>query len=83
MKRRNNLFANIVDYANIRMAFLKAIRGKRSTAEALLFCRNVDAHLNEIRTRLLSEHIQWGAYHHFTITDPKKRIISAAPFEDR
>jgi transposase InsO family protein len=83
MKRRNNLFGNIVDYTNIRMAFLKAIRGKRAAGEALLFCRNIDAHLNEIRTRLLSEHIRWGAYHHFTITDPKKRIISAAPFEDR
>ena len=83
MKRRNNLFEEIVEYGNIRMAFLKAIQGKRSTAEVLLFCRTVDAHLHEIRTRLLAEPVRWGEYHNFTITDPKKRTISAAPIEDR
>ncbi|MDR2073737.1 MAG: reverse transcriptase/maturase family protein [Spirochaetaceae bacterium] len=83
MKRQNRLFEEIAAYGNIRLAFLKAIRGKRSTAEVLLFCRDVDARLNEIRTRLLSEPVRWGEYRCFTITDPKKRTISAAPLEDR
>jgi retron-type reverse transcriptase len=83
MKRRNNLFEEIVDYGNIRLAFLKAIRGKRTSAEVLLFCRNVDANLRKIRTRLLTEPVRWGTYRRFTITDPKKRTISAAPFADR
>jgi hypothetical protein len=73
----------IIDYRNIRLAFLKTLRGKCSAAEVLLFCRHVDAHLHEIRTRLLAESVRWGEYHHFTIRDPKKRTISAAPFEDR
>jgi retron-type reverse transcriptase len=83
MKRRNNLYEDIASYGNIRLAFLKALRGKRASAEILLFCRDVNASLDKIRTRLLSEHIRWGEYHQFTIMDPKKRVISAAPFADR
>jgi retron-type reverse transcriptase len=83
MKRQNYLFEAIADYQNIRLAFLKAIRGKRSTAAVLLFCGNIDANLEEIRKRLLSDTVLWGSYNSFTITDPKERVISAAPIEDR
>jgi retron-type reverse transcriptase len=83
MKRRNYLFEEIIDYQNIRLAFIKAIRGKRSSSEVLLFCRNIDANLDVIRKRLLQELVQWGDYHSFTITDPKERVISAAPIADR
>jgi retron-type reverse transcriptase len=80
---RNCLFERIADYHNIRLAFLKAIRGKRSTPEVLLFCRNVDRNLRTIQNRLIAGNIQWGACRSFTITDPKRRVISAAPIEDR
>jgi retron-type reverse transcriptase len=83
MKRRNYLFEQITNYQNIRLAFLKAIRGKRSSSEVLLFCRNVDTGMENIKNRLCSKNIQWGAYRSFTITDPKLRTISAAPIEDR
>ncbi|GHU44184.1 hypothetical protein FACS1894190_15350 [Spirochaetia bacterium] len=83
MKRKNYLFEKIADYQNIRTAFLKAIRGKRSSGEVLIFCRNVEAGLENLRNRLFSQNIRWGAYRSFTITDPKLRTISAAPIEDR
>jgi retron-type reverse transcriptase len=83
MKRANSLFEEIVDYRNIRLAFLKAIRGKRSSVPVLLFCRDVDGGLARIRRRFLSGDVQWGPYRSFTITDPKERIITAAPIEDR
>jgi retron-type reverse transcriptase len=80
---RNCLFEDIAGYHNIRLAFLKAIRGKRSSSEVTLFCQNVDRNLRAIQNRLMAGDIQWGRYRSFTITDPKKRIISAAPIEDR
>jgi retron-type reverse transcriptase len=83
VKRRNFLFDEIASYANIRLAFLKAIRGKRASAEALLFCRDIEGSLENVRLRLLAETVRWGAYKSFVITDPKTRIITAAPFEDR
>jgi retron-type reverse transcriptase len=83
MKRLNCLFEQIADYQNLRLAFLKAIKGKRSSPEVLLFCGNVDKNLETIRDRFLSPPVQWGAYQQFTIKDPKERIISAAPIDDR
>jgi retron-type reverse transcriptase len=80
---QNCLFENIVSYHNIRLAFLKAIRGKRSASNVTLFCQNIDCNLRTIQNRLSAGNIQWGPYRCFTITDPKKRVISAAPIEDR
>jgi retron-type reverse transcriptase len=83
MKRQNHLFEHIADYQNIRLAFLKTLRGKRSSPRAILFCGNVNENLEAIRGRLNTEPITWGRYTSFTITDPKERVISSAPFADR
>jgi retron-type reverse transcriptase len=83
MKRRSNLFDEACSYYNIREAFLKAIRGKRSSVEVILFCRNINDNLEKVRQRMLSDTVEWGPYRSFIITDPKTRVISAAPLEDR
>jgi acetone carboxylase gamma subunit len=83
MKRAGGLFESLCDYANIREAFLSSLRNKRYRASALIFCKNTDEHLERARRRLLSADIQWSPYKQFVITDPKLRVISAAPFEDR
>jgi hypothetical protein len=83
MKRRSNLFDGACSYQNIREAFLKTLRGKRSALEAMLFCRDIDANLERVRQRMLAGAVVWSPYRSFTITDPKTRVISAAPFEDR
>jgi hypothetical protein len=83
MKRRNYLYDEIADYQNIRLAFIKAIRGKRASSGVIVFCRNIDRNLENIRNRFLADTVTWGRYFQFTITDPKERVISAAPIEDR
>ena len=83
MKRQNHLFDDIVDYGNIRLAFLKALRGNRSSSGAINFCRNIDENLASLRDKLITLNCGWGDYHSFMITDPKPRVISAAPFEQR
>jgi retron-type reverse transcriptase len=79
----NCRFEDIAAYHNIRLAFLKAIRGKRSSSEVTLFCGNIDRNLRTIQDRLNAGNIKWGNYRSFIITDPKRRVISAAPIEDR
>ncbi|MDR0300836.1 MAG: reverse transcriptase/maturase family protein [Treponema sp.] len=83
MKRQNLLFERIVDYNNIRLAFLKALRGNRSSPQAVSFCQNLDKNLCVLRDKLSALNPGWGGYTSFLITDPKLRTISTAPFEQR
>jgi retron-type reverse transcriptase len=83
VKRQNLLFEKITAYQNIRLAFLKTLKGKRASPAALLFCRDIDGNLEKIRNRLAAKPVVWGPYTSFIITDPKVRVISSAPFEDR
>jgi len=83
MKRQNFLFEHILDYNNVRLAFLKAIRGKRTSPSAINFCQNLDANLSLLRNKLAMLHCEWGRYQSFLITDPKLRTVSTAPFEQR
>jgi retron-type reverse transcriptase len=41
------------------------------------------ARTTKTRRRLLAENVAWGPYASFIITDPKERVITSAPFEDR
>ena len=83
MKRQNFLFEQICDYGNIRLAFLKAIKGNRSSRSVISFCQNTANNLAVIHNKLLAMNCGWGDYRSFTITDPKARIISTAPIEQR
>jgi retron-type reverse transcriptase len=83
MKRQNHLFELIVDYQNFRLAFLRAVRGKKPSPSMMLFRKNLDTNLEHLRNSLTTGEYTWGQYRSFTITDPKPRIISSAPFEDR
>jgi hypothetical protein len=83
MKRPGFLFEQITDYANIRHAFLKALRGNRTSPAAISFCRNIDQNLAAVQSKLLLIHGIWGGYRSFQITEPKPRVISTAPFEQR
>lgn len=83
MKRQGNLFKLVADIDNIRLAFLKARRGKSEKKEVLDFSANLDENLDKLRMDILSGDVEIGNYHYFTIHDPKKRLICAAPFRQR
>ena len=73
MKRRNFLFDRITDRGNIRLAFLKALRGNRSSLSAISYCQDIDKNLEALRGNLLSPNFRWGGYKSFLVTDPKPR----------
>ncbi|MFH1885415.1 MAG: RNA-directed DNA polymerase [Pseudomonadota bacterium] len=83
MRRAGNLYEAICDPNNLRLAFLRARRGKESRQEVLTFSRNLSCNLKNLRKTLLNETLEVGNYHYFTIRDPKERTICAAAFPER
>lgn len=88
MKRTGFLFEQIIDYHNIRLAFLKAVKGNRSSQSVINFCKNTKKNylaknLAAVREKLCALNCGWGNYYSFEISDPKRRSISTAPVEQR
>ena len=64
-------------------AYRQAARGKRGRAAAAAFEFQVADRLLALQEELRRGSYQPGTYHHFTLHEPKRRKISAAPFRDR
>ena len=83
MKRSKNLFEKICGIQNLHDACYKAARHKRRSLEYLCFREKLEPKLEDVRQELLNGSYRAGEYRQFKISDPKERIISAAPFKDR
>lgn len=83
MKTYKHLYPQVCDFENLYIAYRKARRGKRGRAQPAMFERVQDDELLNLQEELQTFTYQPGAYHSFYIHDPKKRLISAAPFRDR
>jgi len=74
---------HLTTWHNLTLAYQKASRGKRGHAPAAEFEMLLADNLLEIQKELGEKTYQPGKYHSFYIHEPKKRLISAAPFRDR
>jgi retron-type reverse transcriptase len=83
MKRHNNLWPQVIDFANLIEAAKKAERGKRFQPNVLRFNDNFAGELQRLREELESKTYRPGPYFTFQIVEPKRRMISAAPYRDR
>ena len=83
MNRAGNLFEKICDIQNLHEAYYKASKNKRFTSGYINFRKDSETNLEKLRKSLLDGKYTHGQYRHFIITDPKQRLISAAPFPDR
>ena len=79
----SEMYARICSWENLRLAHRKAARGKRGKQAAAAFEYNLADRLLELQYELTTKTYQPGPYHSFYIHDPKRRLISAAPFRDR
>jgi len=77
------LYPKIYAWDNLLLAHRKASRGKRGKAPAASFEYHLEDNLIVLQAELQTKTYQPGAYHSFYIKDPKRRLISAAPFRDR
>jgi retron-type reverse transcriptase len=83
MKRYGNLWYQIIEFENLLNAARQAQRGKRFRDNVLAFNYNLEGELAKLKAELESLTYQPGAYKTFEIVEPKRRMISAAPYRDR
>ncbi len=80
MKRHGNLFNRIVDEENIRLAFMRARKGKSWQNAVQRVEKNLEANLERLRQSLLTKTFQTSSYRLKTIYVPKQRTIYRLPF---
>ena len=83
MKRYGRLWPQITSFENLSLAADKAQRGKRFRGNVLAFNYEREQRLAGIQSRLTEKSYCPGAYRTFEIVEPKRRLISAAPYRDR
>lgn len=83
MKRVGFLIEKIADKDNLLLAYYKAKRGKQYKKEVVMFGDNLDYNINKLQREIITGNVSVGKYHQFTITDPKKRNVYAAAFDER
>ncbi len=82
-RRHDGLFEQIATFGALIKAARRALKGKRKMPGAARFMANLETECLRLERRLLSGGWTPGAFTSFRIHDPKPRLISAAPFQDR
>ncbi|MBI5116994.1 group II intron reverse transcriptase domain-containing protein [Candidatus Poribacteria bacterium] len=83
MKTHKNLYSGITSFDNLLLAARKAQRGKRFKESTAVFNLNLERELLCIQKELQEMTYRHGGYQDFYVYDPKRRLISAAPYRDR
>jgi len=83
MKRYGDLYSQIISFKNILLASRQAQKGKRFRDNVLDFNYHLETELIRLQKQLTDKTYQPGAYRTFHLTNPKSRLISAAPYRDR
>jgi retron-type reverse transcriptase len=83
MKRHGNLWPTLTSFQHLLRASQKARRGKRFRAGVSAFEFHLEPELWKLQQALQEKTYRPGGYRSFYIYEPKKRLISAAPYRDR
>ena len=83
MTHVNGVYADIHTWDNLYAAYRLAARGKRGRPAAAAFEYRLEDNLIRLQDELAAETYRPGPYASFIIHEPKRRLISAAPFRDR
>lgn len=74
---------DLCSWPNLIKAWRTAARGKRRAPSVAEFEFRAEEYVLTLRQQLLAGTYRPAGYVHFYIKDPKRRMISAAPFRDR
>ncbi len=77
------MYEKLCSWENLLNAYHKAAEGKRGQPPAAAFEFQLEDHLLELQNELRQQTYRPGLYTSFYIHEPKRRLISAAPFRDR
>ena len=79
----DGLFDQLVSWDNLSLAWQDAARGKRAKSDVAGFEMRLGDELINLQHALREGSYTPGAYQSFYIHEPKRRLVSAAPFRDR
>ena len=82
-KTYRTLWPQLASFENLWRAYLNARRGKRARPAVAAYELDADTRLLRLQERLEAGTYQPGAYRTFVVREWKRRVVSAAPFEDR
>lgn len=77
------MYAQLCSWDNLLLAYQKASRGKRGHPNVAAFEHRLEDNLLALQQELRDRTYTPGRYASFYIHEPKRRLISAAPFRDR
>lgn len=84
MKRKGNLYQQIISIENLRLADQKARRGKKKQYGVLQFDKNPEGNLLLLNEMLLNRNYATSEYTTFKVYEPKERLVFKLPyFPDR
>ena len=82
-RRHDRLFGRIANFQALHAAARRAVKGKRKKPGAASFFANLERELLALERQLRDGSYRPGRYVAFEVNEPKRRIVSAAPFRDR
>jgi len=77
------MYRTLTSWDNLLLAYRKAAKGKRGGANVAEFEHRLEDNLFKLQAELRDFSYRPGPYASFHIHEPKRRLISAAPFRDR
>src|SRR3989337_3049391 len=77
------MYLQLCSWDNLLLAYRRASKGKRGHPNVPSFEHRLEDNLVALQTELQTQTYRPGPYHSFYIHEPKRRLISAAPFRDR
>ncbi|MFK7847098.1 MAG: reverse transcriptase domain-containing protein [Rhodothermales bacterium] len=83
LEPRLNAFERLTTWDNLLLAYRKAAKGKRGHPNVARFEYRLEDNILLLQEELRTQTYLPGDYTHFHIHEPKRRLISAAPFRDR
>ena len=83
MKTYRDLYPQIYSFENLYRSFRGARKGKRDRVAVAGFEFDLEQNLLALSGELRCLRYEPGSYTNFYIYEPKRRLISAAPFRDR
>lgn len=82
-RRHDALFDRIAAFQLLLQAAQRAVAGKRRKPGAAAFMARLEHHVLQLERELRDGSYRTGRYLELVVHDPKRRLVSAAPFRDR
>ena len=77
------MYTDLSSWDNLLLAYRRASKGKRGRSNVAAFELHLEDNLLQLQEELQGFTYRPGGYQSFYIHEPKRRLISAAPFRDR